>query len=146
MTNAIRMTQLNYGDQSVAMQLMMDVLNDRITGKNLDVAKGVDDAFIARRCFAMIGGICYTDATSKVTTATVYAMRTQSKLRDAVDGVAVRNATGDWFYTEEADMDFDLLLNMYRRTGGDTDAFNTWKAAPAFPAYINAMVEQSAVH
>ena len=60
MTNAIRMTQLNYGDQSVAMQLMMDVLNDRITGKNLDVAKGVDDAFIARRCFAMIGGNAYT--------------------------------------------------------------------------------------
>ena len=145
MTSPIRMTQLNYGDQGIAMQLMMDVLNDRITGKNLHVAKGVDDAFIARRCFAMIDSICYTDATSKVTTATVYAMRTQSK-RGVVDGIAVRNATGDWFYTEEADMDFDLLLNMYRRTGGDTDAFNTWKAAPAFPAYINAMVEQSAVH
>ena len=145
MTSPIRMTQLNYGDQGIAMQLMMDVLNDRITGKNLHVAKGVDDAFIARRCFAMIDSICYTDATGKVTTATVYAMRTQSK-RGVVDGIAVRNATGDWFYTEEADMDFDLLLNMYRRTSGDTDAFNTWKAAPAFPAYINAIVEQSAVH
>lgn len=146
MTSPIRMTQLNYGDQGIVMQLMTDVLNDRITGKNLDVAKGVDDVFIARRCFAMIDNICYTDAASKVTTATMYAMRTQSKLRGVVDGVAVRNATGDWFYTEEADMDFDLLLNMYRRTGGDTDAFNTWNTTPAFPAYINATVEQSAVH
>jgi hypothetical protein len=97
----------------------------------------------------MIANIAVTDRDGIARNANLYAMRTESKLRGTIPGVAVYVHQRGWYYDEEiSPLAFDELLKLVKSYASvDTvTGINNWLATPAFPAYINAVVEQSAVH
>ena len=135
-----------------ATQVAQRVVGDTTYVKHLSaqaIEQGVDDHFINRRTIPVISNITVIDRDGRSHNANLYAMRTQSKMRGTIPGIAVCVHNRGWYYDEEiSQLAFDELLKLVKSYASvDTIAgIDHWLSTDAFPAYINAMVEQSAVH
>lgn len=135
-----------------ATQVAQRIVGDTTYVKHLSVQKieqGIDDQFIDRRTVPIIANVTVTDRDGIARNANLYAMRTESKLRGTIPGVAVYVHQRGWYYDEEiSPIGFDELLKLVKSYASvDTTAgIDNWLASDAFPAYVNKAVEQSAVH
>ena len=148
---APRMTEFNYRAQANIMAAAMDVLaNAENGGKSFTKSEDDSDEFIRRRCHMVAKSITYTSWEGKVEVCDLYVMRTQTKLRGVVCGIAVYSVSNrTWTYREEfADMEFETLVREleveiacnYMRSVEDRDVeileIKEWLNAKPFPAKI----------
>lgn len=152
--SAPRMVEFNYSAQANFMATALEVLSNAVHSKTFVKTSEGSDEFITRRCLPIAKSITYTSSEGKVEVCDLYVMRTQTKLRGVVCGVAVYNVSDrTWMYDEEiSDMEFEKLIREleveiccnYNRSVEDRDVdmatIKEWLNAKPFPPKITNVI------
>ena len=147
---APRIVEFNYSAQGKFMAAAMEVLGNVVHSKSFVKTTDESDEFIRRRCHMIAKSITYTSSEGKMEICDLYVMRTQTKLRGVVCGVAVYNVSNrTWMYDEEiSDMEFEKLIREleveiacnYMRSVEDREMdmleIKEWLGSQPFPAKI----------
>ena len=150
---APRAVEFNYRAQDTIMAAAMEVLGNTHHSKAFVKTADGSDEFIRRRCHMVAKSITYTSSEGKVEICDLYVMRTQSKLRGIICGIAVYSvANRTWMYDEEiSDMEFEKLIREleveiacnYMRSVEDREVdmleIKEWLAVKPFPAKITVV-------
>ena len=148
--SAPRIVEFNYRAQDTIMMAAMEVLGNTHHSKVFPKTNDGDDVFITRRCHMVAKSITYTTSEGKMEICDLYVMRTQTKLRGVVCGVAVYNVSNrTWMYDEEiSHMEFEKLIREleveiacnYMRSVEDREMdmleIKEWLGSQPFPAKI----------
>jgi hypothetical protein len=136
------------------LAMAVEILQNPVEFKHLP-CNAADTHFVDRRCFPMVRAIT-TEVNGRMVTLNVYAMRTQSKHRGVINGIAIYVKDFGHYYLEEVGMDFDRLVELVQeanfldyqtsveRREANATALTQWLASDAFPPYTENMAAEKA--
>lgn len=112
------------------------------------IEAGADDHFIQRRVIPCVQHLKVVDGDGNPHSANLYAMRTQSKHRGVVYGIAVGVHHRGWYYDEEiSEAAFNELINLTKEFASKQtiEGIDHWLGEPAYPAYVNAIADTASL-